>query len=437
MTLRHDAPRGGFGLLAGVKVLECALLLNGGQVGMFLADLGADVIKIEDPVRGDYLRDIMGQVAPRESPAHLQVNKNKKSVAIDIRHDEGRALFFELLKDCDIFVDGLRAGACDALGIGYVAQKLVKPDIIYAQCTGYGASGPYANIPTHGYQMTALPGGMPSRFTPDGLVERARGVQYMGGVEDVSAASNLGAQATTMTALAALHHRDRTGEGRCIDVSAADAVLASAWTGVVYNLNYDRITEFKSLDVKQESYEAKWPNGSVRYQLYRTADDKVLLLGVIERKFWVAFCGAVGRPDLIDTMRPDTAIDYGEDKPWLRAELRDVVAARPLAEWMEMAARLGIPMGPAHRIEDVADDPHMKSRGVILQIGTDDPAGPFDYVGFPAKVDGDSYGLPSRAPKHGQDTLAVLKGLGLDQDRMDALRDAGIVHWNAVPETVA
>jgi crotonobetainyl-CoA:carnitine CoA-transferase CaiB-like acyl-CoA transferase len=436
MTSGQDTPHGGFGLLSGVKVLECALLLNGGQVGMFLADLGADVIKIEDAVRGDYLRDIMGQVAPRESPAHLQVNKNKKSVAIDIRKEEGRALFFELLKDCDIFVDGLRAGACDALGIGYAAQRAVKPDIIYAQCTGYGAEGPYANIPTHGYQMTALPGGMPSRFLPDGLVERARGVQYMGGVEDVSAASNLGAQATTMTALAALHHRDRTGEGSCIDVSAADAVLASAWTGMVYNLNYDRITEFKSLDVKQDSYEAKWPNGSVRYQLYRTADDKVLLLGVIERKFWVAFCKAVDREDLIDTMRQGEAIDYGEDKPWLRLELRDIVRARPLAEWMEMAARLGIPMGPAHRIEDVADDPHMKSRGVIVEIGADDPAGPFDYIGFPAKIAGDSYGPPQRAPKHGQDTIAVLGSLGLSRERIDALRDAGIIHGD-VPEEVA
>jgi len=418
---------GGFDLLSGVKVLECALLLNGDQVGMFFADLGAEVVKIEDPVRGDYLRDIMGQIGPRESPVHLQVNKNKKSVAIDLRAEEGRALFFRLVADADIFIDGFRAGACDALGIGYAQQRAVKPDIIYIQCTGYGAQGPYANIPTHGYQMTALPGGLPAVVGEDGFAKRMRGVQYMGGVEDVSAASNLAAQASVMTTLAALHRRSRTGEGAYIDVGASDAVLASAWQGVVYNLNYDRLTDFRSLPSKSGSYDAKWPDGSVRYQLYETGDGKFVLFGAIEKKFWTLFCEAAGRADLIDTIRPGMAIDNGEDKPWLRREIADIFRTRPLAEWMAIAAGRGIPIGPAHALEDVPEDPHLKLRGTIVDVGADDAAGPFTYVGYPALVSGDSYATPRRAPRHGQDTVEVLTDLGLSNDELERLRDAGVI----------
>lgn len=418
---------GGFDLLRGVKVLECALLLNGGQVGMFFADLGAEVVKIEDAERGDYLRDIMGQVAPRESPAHLQVNKNKKSVAIDLRSADGRALFFRLLAESDIFIDGLRAGACDAMGIGYSAQREAKPDIIYVQCTGYGAYGPYARIPTHGYQMTALPGGLPARLDKDGRVRRARGVQYMGGVEDVSAASNLAAQASVMTALAALQRRTRTGEGAYIDVGASDAVLASAWQGVVYNLNFDRLTDLQSLPARDGVYEAKWPNGSVRYQLYQTKDQKFLLFAAIERKFWELFCKSVERADLANTMRPGLAIDYGEDKPWLGNEVQKVISTRTLADWMQLAAELGIPMGPAHALEDVPDDPHLKARGVLVELDATDEAGPFTYVGYPALVSGERYAPPTRAPRHGQDTTTVLAALGVDATELDRLLSSGVI----------
>ena len=416
---------GGYKLLEGIKVLECALLLNGDSVGMFFADLGAEVTKIEDPVRGDYVRDILGQIKPRVSPAHLQVNKNKKSVAIDVRDPRGRAAFFELVKQADVFIDGLRAGACDKMGIGYEALKAIKPDLVYVQCTGYGAYGPYANIPTHGYQMTALPGGLPARIGADGRPQRARGVQYMGGVEDSSAASYLAAEAATTAALAALVRRSRTGEGAYIDVGASDAVLAAAWQGVVYTLNYDRITEFKSLSKKQESYEAKWPEGSARYQLYETKDGKFMLFGAVEKKFWEAFCKLAGRDDLADTFRPGVHIDFGEDKPTLRDEVQAVFRTRTLNEWMADAAPLGIPMGPAHAIEDVPCDPHMRARAMLMERD-DAETGPFTYVTFPARIAGADYAPPRVAPRHGDDTVEVLRAAGIDQGVIDGLLADGI-----------
>jgi crotonobetainyl-CoA:carnitine CoA-transferase CaiB-like acyl-CoA transferase len=410
-----------FKLLEGIRVLESALLLNGGQVGMIFADLGAEVIKIEDPKRGDYIRDILGQISPRESPAHLQVHKNKKSVALDVRAERGREIFFELLKSADVFIDGLRAGVCDSMGIGYAAQQKVRPEIVYVQCTGFGATGPYASVPTHGYQMTALAGGMPAKMGPDGQVERLHRVQYMGGTEESGSASILGAQAAATAAIAALVRRGLKGKGAYIDVAASDAVIAASWQGVVYKLNYHRITDFKSLPRLQETYEAKWPAGSTRYQLYRTQDDRFLLVGFVEPKFWNRFCEAVGRNDLAATIRPNLEIDYGEDKPFLRQEIQGIISQRTLGDWMELAARLSLPLGPAHNIDDLAGDPHLQARGVFIDT-SDADRGDFTYVGYPARINEEAYGDIARAPRHGEHTEEVLSSVGVSAEEIADLR---------------
>jgi len=172
-----------FDLLKGVRVLEFGILLNGDVLGMYLSDLGAEVIKVEEPSRGDYLRDMLGIITPHHSPAHLQVNKNKKSVAINVHTEAGKRAFFELLKTVDIFADGLRGGACDAMGVGYEAQKKVKPDIIYMANTGFGMTGPYSRMPAHGYSMIAAVGGLSAKKDADGFVDRsANETDVFGGV---------------------------------------------------------------------------------------------------------------------------------------------------------------------------------------------------------------------------------------------------------------
>jgi crotonobetainyl-CoA:carnitine CoA-transferase CaiB-like acyl-CoA transferase len=414
-----------FELLSGVRVIESALLLNGDACGMLFADLGADVIKVEDPVRGDYIRDILGQITPRHSPAHLQVNKGKRSLTLDLKSERGRELFWQLLATADVFVDGLKAGASDKLGIGYEAQVRIKPDIIYVSYTGYGAAGPYARIPTHGFQMNALAGGLPSKMV-DGRLERARGVQYMGGVEVAGNGPAMGALYAALAAVSALARRNHTGEGAFIDTAASDAVLASAWFNYGYAINYDRITDFIGMTSLRGETNSDWPEGSVRYQLYRTKDEKALLFCLLEPKFWVAFCQAVGRDDLSDTIRPDRPIDFGHDKPWLREELQSIIETRTLGEWTSLASELGVPMGPAPQLEEVAGDPHNSYRGVVQEA--DIPGvGAFTYTGFPALVNGSRNSLPSPAPEHGEHTDAVLLELGVDQGELIALRTAGII----------
>ncbi|HTY29791.1 MAG TPA: CoA transferase, partial [Mycobacterium sp.] len=158
------------GLLSGIRVLESAQLFNGDTLGALLGDLGADVIKIESPFRGDYLRDFLGQVTPHNSPAHMQINKNKRSVALDLRKDRGRELFWKLLDTADVFVDGNSADAMEQLGVGYQAQKARRPEIVYCQYTGYGATGPYSTIPTHGQMMNAAAGATLVETDEEGFV---------------------------------------------------------------------------------------------------------------------------------------------------------------------------------------------------------------------------------------------------------------------------
>jgi crotonobetainyl-CoA:carnitine CoA-transferase CaiB-like acyl-CoA transferase len=145
-------------LLEGIRVLECAMLPTGDQTSRLLGDLGADVIKIERPGTGDYLRELGDRITDQNSVFHLFCNRNKRSVELNLRSDEGRAVFFDLLKTADIFVDGFAGDACEKLGIGYAAQREVKPDIIYCQANGFGTRGSYSQIPVHGYMMGAVAG---------------------------------------------------------------------------------------------------------------------------------------------------------------------------------------------------------------------------------------------------------------------------------------
>ncbi len=393
-------------LLEGVRVLEAAVLFNGDSLGMLLADLGADVIKVEAPGRGDYLRDFLGQIAPHHSPAHLQVNKNKRSVVLDLRDDSDRAKFFELLCTADVFVDGFAGDACDKLGIGYEAQRQVKSDIIYCQYSGFGSTGPYATIPTHGRMMNALAGGTPQQVGADGFAEPDETPRLMGGIESGGEGTAAGAVHAAFHVAAALFARERTGHGCFLDASAADAVLASAWIAATYALNEHRITDRRSLPSADSGGQ------SAKYEFYRTADDKFVLFCCIEPKFWHRFCGIVSRDDLIEAGgRQGGPVDFATGQDELRRELRDILATKTQSEWVRLAAAEDLPIGPAHRAADLLSDPHLSARQILVP-GHHPVAGDFTYIGEPVIVSGQPYEPPRGAPLLGEHTDEILKELG-------------------------
>jgi formyl-CoA transferase len=399
-------------LLRGVRVLECAVLFNGDQTGRLLGDLGADVIKVESPGIGDYLRDFLGQIIPHHSPAHLYVNRNKRSVTLDLRSDAGRELFFDLLRTADIFVDGFAGDACTKLGIGYAAQRAVKPDIIYCQCSGYGAKGPYARIPTHGAMMGALAGATPMEMGSDGLVHQIEG--------DNGDGTTVGATNTALTALAALAYRDRTGRGTYIDGAGSDAVLATRWMPATYRWNAARITDDRGMATTGAE------SDSAKYQFYETSDGKFVLFCGIEHKFWDAFCRAVGREDLLDAKDTRAPVDFGGGQIELRRELQGIFHTRSLAEWVELALAHDIAMGPAHSLDDLLEDPHLRERE-ILHEEVHPRAGPFSSVGWPAPVQGQPFEVWRPAPALGEHTHEVLAELGCSGERIAELRAQGVV----------
>lgn len=409
-------------LLDGVRVLESAVLLNGDTLGMHLGDLGADVIKIESIGTGDYLRDMLGQITPRHSPAHLQVNKNKRSIAIDLRTEAGQEVFWDLQASADAFVDGFAGGAMDRLGIGYDAQRTRRPEIVYCQYTGFGRHGPYSAIPTHGQMMNAEAASIALEKHDDGFVRLAQNRELMGGTSGGGDGTAAGAIHAAFHVVAALFRRERTGHGCFLDASASDAVIAQGWIGAVYGWNYDRLTDH--IGLREPGSELLT---GAKYQFYETADDRYVLFCCIEPKFWTRFCEVVERPDLSERVTEAGAVDFGRHDDPLRHDLQSIFHTRSMAEWIEVADRHRLPIGPAHQgVASLRDDPHIAEREILIE-GEHPIAGPFTYVGVPVIADHEAGVEPSPAPAVGQHTREILEQAGYDTTTIDRLAAEGVV----------
>jgi crotonobetainyl-CoA:carnitine CoA-transferase CaiB-like acyl-CoA transferase len=391
-------------LLTGVRALELAVLLNGDTVGMHLGDLGADVIKVEAPPHGDYLRYFLGQLTPGVSAAHAQVNKNKRSVLLDLTDAADREVFLRLVDTADIVVDGFLPGTCDRLGLGPDQLTARKPSIVYVQHTGFGATGPYAPIPTHGMLMGALAGAHPLQVGADGRAIPREVTEL--GTESGGESTSVGALHATMHAIAAVVRARATGRGAVIDVAASDATVVTAWLATVLARNDRRITDRSGMP--EMSGNALL--GS-RYQFYATADDRFVLFACIEQRFWDRWAKAIDRPDLVGRAGPgdNAEVYWGDATEW--DELVPVFHTRTQAEWVALAADHRFALGPAPQgADEVAADAHVAGRNVFVEDGHP-VAGAFSYVGSAAVVDGAPYLVRRHAPAPGEHTAEILAEL--------------------------
>jgi len=389
------------GLLQGYRVIESSMLLNGAVTGMMLVDLGAEVIKVENVLGGDYLR------LPETAHLNRQANRGKRSIAINLKSDEGRDVLYRLLQTADVFLTNALADKNDNLGIGYEQLKARKADIVYCQNTGFGATGPWSAIPTHGQMMDSIAGALPAETTNEGLVVPKPFRRRSGSLTSAGEGVTMGAVYAAFHIAAALAHRELTGEGSFIDVSSAHAVLASAWIAASSQMNRP---ERRGWWLDEDNLRPV-----ARYQGYQTRDRRFLLFCPEEKKFWDQFCELVGRPDL----KPQ---ERGEP---LRREIQVIIGERDLNEWMSLAARYGLPLAPMNDgIEEVRADPQMSSRDMFQDVEVGGSR--FTHIGQPAIVDRDSGVVAADPPAHGEHGDMILAELGFSSEEIENLNRHGI-----------
>ncbi len=370
------------GALAGLKVLDLSRLLPGPYLTLVLADLGADVVKIEEPGLGDYLRHVPPLITGELGAMFVALNRNKRSVVLDLKSPEGVQTFKKLLSRFDVVIESFRPGVLDKLGIGYEALRTVQPRVILLSLSGYGQLGQLAR--RAGHDLTYL-----ARVGVLGLGGDPRGLPSMPGVQmaDIGG-SLLGAVAL----LSAVIERERTGVGRHLDVALADAGFAFLQPHLG-----SRLLQGESGHPLRRGEELL-NGGSPTYGLYRTRDGRALALGALEPKFWSAFCQAIGRPDL-----EDQAFSTGEQTRAVREQVAEVVAARSLAEWESFLADKDLVCEPVREGDEVLDEAYVRDRGWVREAnGQREVLTPLRLGEVPTRP----------APKLGEHTDEVLRECG-------------------------
>lgn len=393
-------------ILAGIKVLDLSVWLPGPFCSMILADLGAEVIKIERRLMGDPSR-LAYPFVNHESCHFMAMNRNKKSLALNLKRAEGRDIFLKLAATADVVLESFKPGYVDELGIGYQAVCTLNPRIVYCSLSGFGQDGPYAQRAGHDITYAAL-AGLLDLMSP-GTAPALPAVQ----VADLSAALF-----AAIGILAALVQRATTGEGRYLDVSIFDSAIGLLGPSAAALL---------CGKMASESY--KYLIGLLpSYNLYRTRDGRYMALGAIEPAFWADFCRAVGREDLISKQTPDDG-----ERESIIAELQALFAQRTQQGWIKFFAEKNICCEPVNSLEEALMHPQVQHRGMVFYV--DHPtAGQIRQIGLPIRFNGGAIGSPHiPSPLLGQHTLEIVRGLGYADEEIRRLRRQKII---ATPDDI-
>lgn len=398
-----DAGREHPGALRGVRVLDLSRILSGPFATMVLADLGADVVKVEDARHGDDTRQWGPPYQGGEATYFLAVNRNKRSIAVDLKSPDGLAVARRLAERADVLVENFRPGTAARLGLGYDELSTCNPRLVYASISGYGQTGPMAAEPGYDAVAQALSGVMSVTGEADGPPVRV-------GVSSADLAAGMWA---VIGILAALRARDSTGRGQWVDVSLLDGHVA--W------LTYVAAGYFATGKTPRR-YGSAHPS-IVPYQAFPTAEGH-LMLAVGNDRLWRACCQVLGLSHLADDPRfranPDRVRHRGE----LLALIERALAARGAAEWAGLLAAAGVPAAPINTVPEALAHPQVLARDMVVEL--DHPtAGRIRALGSPLKLSADPPALRSAPPLHGQHTAEVLHELGYTSDEVERLRSTG------------
>lgn len=390
------------GPLRGFRVLDLSRLLPGGYATLLMADLGADVIKVEEPGKGDYIR-WTPPAAGKYSSGHVALNRAKRSLTLNLKTDRGRDLLQELVESADVLVESFRPGVMEALGVGHEVLCRRNPRLVYCAITGYGQDGPRAHAAGHDVNYMGYAGALSITGEP-GRAPVLPGVQ----VGDLGG----GGMAAVISILAALLRRSRTGGGGFCDVSMTDG--AFSWLSI-------HAAAFVAQREVPKAGDMPLTGAYPCYRVYPAADGYVTV-GALEPQFWRALCDALGRDDLVDD-----AYATGARRTAVITALEAVFRTRTRAEWMELFADLDVCVGPVNDLAEALADAQLRARGMVVERDVEG-VGAWTLVGDPLRP-GDERGplVVGPPPGLGEHSEEVLAEIGLSPGDVDLLRAEGVV----------
>jgi crotonobetainyl-CoA:carnitine CoA-transferase CaiB-like acyl-CoA transferase len=400
--------------LAGLRVIESSLL-GPGAITTHLADLGAEVIKVESPA-GDYIREMTWPIVEGVSLLHLHVHRGKQSIVLDLRKPEAVEVYKDLVRGADVVVEAMRPGSLSRRGLGYDDLRAINPRIVFCNISGYGETGPYQDLPAHGIAFDTWAGIV-------GVAKDAEGFTYI--PEHASIGIHAGPLVGALGILAAVIRARATGEGSALELGQSDAAAYMDWYRIESWKAYER-PESEVTGNKADGYERRAPGTAgmkegVRYQIYESSDGHVLFMAS-EQAFWKNFCEAVGRPELFERWPGSKFADHARNNRELQRELRAIFTTRTSAQWIAFGTEKNFPIAPCNTPKTIADDPQFQHRFPWYSRETHGA----DMLPFPVRFAGETLPEPTKAPTVGEHTRDVLaKVLGYDAERIAKLRSSG------------
>jgi crotonobetainyl-CoA:carnitine CoA-transferase CaiB-like acyl-CoA transferase len=409
-------------LLAGVRVVESSML-GPAEMGGLLADLGADVVKVEPP-GGDYGRKMTWPIirsqdgSSESSLLSLHVNRGKRSVVLDLRQPDGVTAYLDLVRQADVVIEAMRPGSLAKRGLTIEALREANRKVVFCSISGYGATGPYRDLPSHGIAYDAWAGQVPLEVDEHGFCA-------MG--EHASIGIHAGPLYGALAILAAVIRARATGAGCAMEVAQSDAAAYFDWYRIESWRSYERpedeVYGNAADDGARREPGTGGMRGGVRYQAYASADGHVLFMAS-EQEFWRNFCHGVGRDDLFERWPGATYGDHARGNLELQRALTDLFAGRTTAEWVAFGNEHNTPIAPVNTPRTIMDDPQFKAR--FAWLAKEDLEA--DMLAYPVHLDGGPPLPARRAPLAGEHSEEVLRELaGYDDERLDALRRAGVL----------